>query len=163
MFWLLMFWCVLLLIEKKNCHCDPPRARERSINLSYLGIRNSIICLFAHYSERTSPFACGVLWVNVVTCQIFFFPHATGDESHTTKTQTLFSFSFGLPPSACRSITAREERTRSARDTKKGKRVVCSSRELARARLREKEREVERDDLCIFKRNFTFKNISLAL
>ena len=132
---------MLLLIEKKKLSLRSP-ARAREINQSLLFRNSQQYYLFVCPLFRTYKSFC--VWCVVSKCgnvPNFFFPHATGDESHTTKTQTLFSFSFGLPPSACRSITAREERTRSARDTKKGKRVVCSSRELARARLREKERE----------------------
>jgi len=153
-----------MLVGALRYHCDPPRARENDLSLLF---RNSqqYYLFVCHYSERTHKSFR-------VMCQIFFFPHAHSnvkDNPHKKQRRKLFFLFLSVSSERDRSITAREERTRSARDTKKGKRVVCSSRELARARLREREKKREREVRGRVKirslhfSGITFKNISLAL
>ena len=134
---------MLLLFEKNKLSLRSP-ARKRNHNLlfrnsqQYYSFAIIIICpkfcplLFGSPFTRSKRSFCAV-------CQFFF--------SRRSPTQDALFFLFRSSPPRDRSITAREERTRSARyeERKKG-RLFARARERARLREREKERERERED-----------------
>jgi len=126
---------VLLLFEKKKLSLRSPARERDQINLSYLGIRNSIICLFA-IIQNVQVLLRGVP-------KFFFFRFFfTTREDPTQQRHALFSFSFGLL--RARSIDYCERRADAKRaryeERKKGRLFLARAR--ARAFERKREREV---------------------